>query len=89
MDFPNAGNELHHLGWNACSSHLCPWASNAHAERRYLIVPGTASSRIHVLDTGPDPRRPELVKVIEPEELARRWATRRRTRCTAVPTAST
>ena len=42
VDFPNAGNELHHLGWNACSSHLCPWASNAHAERRYLIVPGTA-----------------------------------------------
>ena len=24
VDFPNAGNELHHLGWNACSSHLCP-----------------------------------------------------------------
>jgi methanethiol oxidase len=71
VDFPTAGNELHHLGWNACSSHLCPWAANAHAERRYLIVPGTASSRIHVLDTGPDPRRPELVKVIEPEELAR------------------
>src|SRR4051812_4664417 len=38
VDFPNAGNELHHLGWNACSSHLCPWATNAHAERRYLIV---------------------------------------------------
>ena len=72
VEFPDAGNELHHLGWNACSSHLCPWASNAHVERRYLIVPGTGSSRIHIMDTGPDPRRPELVKVIEPEELTRR-----------------
>jgi methanethiol oxidase len=72
VEFPDVGNELHHLGWNACSSHLCPWASNAHAERRYLIVPGTGSSRIHVLDTRPDPRRPELVRVIQPEELARK-----------------
>jgi methanethiol oxidase len=72
VELPNVGNELHHLGWNACSSHLCPWAPDAHAERRYLIVPGTGSSRIHVIDTKPNPRRPELVKVIEPEELARR-----------------
>ena len=72
VEFPDVGNELHHLGWNACSSHLCPWASNAHVERRYLIVPGIGSSRIHIIDTKPDPRRPELVKVIEPEELARR-----------------
>ena len=72
VDFPNAGNELHHLGWNACSSHLCPWAANAHVERRYLVVPGTSSSRIHIVDTKAGTRRPELVKVIEPEDLARR-----------------
>jgi methanethiol oxidase len=72
VELPDVGNELHHLGWNACSSHLCPWAPDAHAERRYLIVPGTGSSRIHVIDTKPNPRRPELVKVIQPEELARR-----------------
>ena len=70
-DFPNGGNELHHFGWNACSSHLCGFAPNAHAERRYLIVPGTGSSRIHVLDTKPDPRNPQLVKVIEGEEVMR------------------
>jgi len=57
-DFPHGGNELHHFGWNACSSHLCPYAPNAHVERRYLVVPGTHSSRIHVLDTKPDPRQP-------------------------------
>ena len=69
VDFPHGGNELHHFGWNACSSHLCPWAPNAHVERRYLVVPGTASSRIHVVDTKPDPRHPTLVKVIEGEEV--------------------
>ena len=67
--FPNGGNELHHFGWNACSSCLCPYAPHAHVERRYLVVPGTNSSRIHILDTKPDPRQPSLVKVIEPEEV--------------------
>ena len=41
-------------------------------ERRYLIVPGIISSRIHILDTKPDPRRPKVVKVIEPETVAQR-----------------
>src|SRR5215207_5821029 len=71
-DFPQGGNELHHFGWNACSSHLCPYAPYAHAERRYLVVPGTHSSRIHVVDTKPDPRAPRLVKVIEGEEVMKK-----------------
>jgi methanethiol oxidase len=70
FDMPNRGDELHHFGWNACSASLCPWAPHPHVERRYLIVPGFNSSRIHILDTKADPRRPELVKVIEPETLA-------------------
>ncbi len=65
---PNAGDELHHFGWNACSSCLCPNAPHPHAERRYLVVPGLRSSRIHILDTKPDPRKPKIVKVIEPED---------------------
>ncbi|MGN6318985.1 selenium-binding family protein [Trinickia sp.] len=69
---PNTGDELHHFGWNACSSHLCPNAPHAHSERRYLIVPGLRSSRIHVLDTKPDPRRPRMVRVLEPDEVARK-----------------
>jgi methanethiol oxidase len=72
LDFPNGGNELHHFGWNACSSHLCGYAPNPHMERRYLVVPGTHSSRIHVVDTKPDPRRPRLVKVIEGDEVMRK-----------------
>jgi selenium-binding protein 1 len=72
LEFPNGGNELHHFGWNACSSHLCGYAPNPHMERRYLVVPGTHSSRIHIVDTQPDSRRPRLVKVIEGEEVMRK-----------------
>ena len=67
---PNTGDELHHFGWNACSSCLCPNAPHPHVERRFLVVPGLRSSRIHILDTKPDPRKPKIVKVIEPEEIA-------------------
>jgi len=69
-DMPNAGDELHHFGWNACSSCLCPNAPHPHTERRYLVVPGLRSSRMYILDTKPDPKKPKIVKVIEPEELA-------------------
>jgi len=60
---PNIGDELHHYGWNACSS-----ACHSRLARDKLIVPGFRSSRIHVLDVT-DPREPRLDKVIEPEEL--------------------
>lgn len=69
VDMPYAGDELHHFGWNACSSALCPYAPHPHLERRYLIVPGLRSSRIYIFDTQPDPRKPHLIKTIEPEEV--------------------
>ncbi|HKQ90145.1 MAG TPA: selenium-binding family protein [Blastocatellia bacterium] len=72
VNMPMAGDELHHFGWNACSSALCPYAPHPHIERRYLVVPGMRSSRIHILDTKPDPREPKIVKVIEPEDLMKR-----------------
>src|ERR1700730_2732391 len=72
VEMPNVGDELHHFGWNACSSALCPYAPHPHVERRYLIVPGLRSSRIHIIDTKPDPRNPKSVKVIEPQEIADR-----------------
>ena len=58
VDMPGAGDELHHFGWNACSSCLCPYSPHPHMQRRYLVVPGMRSSRIHILDTQPDPRKP-------------------------------
>jgi selenium-binding protein 1 len=70
LDMPNVGDELHHFGWNACSSALCPWAAHPHVERRYFLVPGLRSSRIHIVDVKDDPRAPKLAKVIEPDELA-------------------
>jgi len=70
LDLPNTGDELHHFGWNACSSCLCPNAPHPHVERRYLIAPGLRSSRVYVIDTKPDPKNPKFFKIIEPEELA-------------------
>jgi selenium-binding protein 1 len=72
-DLPSGGNELHHFGWNACSSAL---KHSGHdmgpdgLQRRFLLLPGLRSSRIHVYDTQPDPRSPRLHKTIEAAELA-------------------
>ncbi len=60
---PNVGDELHHFGWNRCSS-ACHGPDRSH-----LIVPGFRSSRIHIVNVADDPRRPRIEKVIEPEEL--------------------
>ena len=38
VEMPGAGDELHHFGWNACSSCLCPNMPHPHVERRYLIA---------------------------------------------------
>jgi len=64
IEMPTKGDELHHFGWNACSSSC----HTEGLERRYLVVPGNRSSRIHVIDTE-DREQPELVKVIEPEDV--------------------
>ena len=62
---PNVGDELHHYGWNRCSS-ACHGPDRSH-----LILPGFRSSRVHVVNVADDPRRPRIEKVIEPEELVR------------------
>ena len=69
---PYTGDEFHHFGWNACSSALSPLDGDPFLERRYLIVPGMRSSRIYIVDTKPDPTRPTIAKVIEPEEVKRK-----------------
>ncbi|MFL5240794.1 MAG: selenium-binding protein SBP56-related protein [Gemmataceae bacterium] len=65
LPMPNVGDELHHFGWNACA--------NCHGQRarRYLIIPGLVSSRIHIVDTA-TPEKPKLHKVIEPDEIIRK-----------------
>jgi methanethiol oxidase len=64
LEMPNVGDELHHYGWNACSS--CH--GDTTKRRRFLVLPGLRSSRIHIVDTA-DPQAPKLHKVIEPEEI--------------------
>ncbi len=62
---PNVGDELHHFGWNRCSS-ACHGPDRSH-----LIVPGFRSSRVHVLNVADDPRRPTIERVIEPDGARR------------------
>jgi selenium-binding protein 1 len=63
VELDETGDELHHFGWNACGSMLCPYGDPT-IERGCLIVPGLRSSDVYVLDTKPDPRRPRIVKKI-------------------------
>ena len=58
------GDELHHSGWNACSS--CH--GDASKARRYLILPGVRTANINVVDTA-DPRAPKLHRVIPGDEI--------------------
>src|SRR5437879_8183894 len=62
---PEVGDELHHFGWNRCSS-ACHGPDRSH-----LILPGFRSSRINIVNVADDPRRPQLEKVIEPDEIVR------------------
>ena len=65
LEMPGIGDELHHMGWNACSS--CH--HDATKERRYLIVPGVRSTNLHIIDCADDPKKPRLHKVIEGAEI--------------------
>ena len=62
---PYVGDELHHFGWNRCSS-ACHGPDRSH-----LIVPGFRSSRVYVVNVADDPLRPQIEKVIEPDEIER------------------
>jgi selenium-binding protein 1 len=72
VEFPGLGDEVHHFDRNACGSALCLSSAHPHLERRYLLVPTLRTSRIYVLDTKPDPTRPQLVKTVEASEVASR-----------------
>lgn len=65
LAMPYIGDELHHFGWNACSSCY----DDATKSRRFLVIPALRSSRIYILDTA-DAKAPKIHKVIEPEEIA-------------------
>jgi selenium-binding protein 1 len=62
---PYVGDELHHFGWNRCSS-ACHGPDRSH-----LIIPGFRSSRVYVVNVADDPLRPQIEKVIAPEEIVK------------------
>ena len=82
---PNAGDELHHFGWNACCS------ASARTRRIRMSSGAIWSCRACALRASifsirsPTRGSPKIVKVIEPEEVPTRPATRVRTRCIAAP----
>jgi selenium-binding protein 1 len=65
---PNIGDELHHMGWNACSS--CH--DDTEMARKYLLLPGVRSNNIYVVDTATDPLAPRIHTVIDGVRLSPR-----------------
>uniref|UniRef100_A0A8C3ART5 Methanethiol oxidase n=1 Tax=Cyclopterus lumpus TaxID=8103 RepID=A0A8C3ART5_CYCLU len=65
LPMPNLRDELHHSGWNACSSCF----GDASKTRNRLILPSLISSRVYVVDVGTDPRAPQIHKVVEPVDM--------------------
>ena len=68
LPMPNIGDELHHSGWNACSSCHC----DSSKERKYLILPGVRTSNFYIIDTKTDPKAPSLFKVVDGEEVKKK-----------------
>lgn len=65
LRMPYVGDELHHSGWNICSScHGKP------CKRDTLVLPCMISDRVYFIDTT-DERAPTLRKVLEPAEAHR------------------
>uniref|UniRef100_A0A1I7U2T7 Vacuolar protein sorting-associated protein 62 n=1 Tax=Caenorhabditis tropicalis TaxID=1561998 RepID=A0A1I7U2T7_9PELO len=64
VDVPNIGDEVHHTGWNACSS--CH--DKATEKRSHLIVPCLNSDRIYIINVE-KPRGIYLQHTIEPSKL--------------------
>jgi len=65
LKFPYLGDEIHHTGWNACSSCY----DDPSRSRSRLIVPALGSDRVYIVDVKTDPLKPKLDKVIEPWEV--------------------
>ncbi|XP_066595810.1 methanethiol oxidase [Prorops nasuta] len=63
LRMPNVGDELHHSGWNACSS--CHGTSR---KRDTMVLPSLMSDRVYLVDVTNE-KTPTIKKVIEPEEM--------------------
>ncbi|KDD73899.1 selenium binding protein SBP56 [Helicosporidium sp. ATCC 50920] len=61
------GDELHHSGWNACSSCF----GDSSKSRNKLILPALGSGRVYAVDVATNPRAPRLSHVAEPEDIVK------------------
>uniref|UniRef100_A0A2K6UMG7 Methanethiol oxidase n=1 Tax=Saimiri boliviensis boliviensis TaxID=39432 RepID=A0A2K6UMG7_SAIBB len=66
LPMPNLKDELHHSGWNACSSCF----GDGTKSRTKLVLPSLISSRIYVVDVGSEPRAPKLHKACLPGTIS-------------------
>ncbi|KAG2442933.1 hypothetical protein HXX76_003009 [Chlamydomonas incerta] len=66
LPMPHLGDELHHSGWNSCSScHADPGAP----KRKLLVLPALGTGRVYGVDTLTDPRAPRIAATAEPEDI--------------------
>jgi len=64
------GDELHHSGWNACSScYYVDENSKTVPKRDRLVLPALNSDFVYILDVVTDPRKPEIIKTIDADVL--------------------
>jgi selenium-binding protein 1 len=64
---PYVGDEIHHSGWNSCSSCF----DDPTKRRNRFVLPCLHSDRIYILDVGTEPRAPRMFKVIEGIDVRR------------------
>nr|ACZ65578.1 selenium-binding protein [Haliotis discus hannai] len=62
---PYVADELHHTGWNACSSCY----DDASKTRNRMVLPCINSDRVYIVDTGTYPRSPSIHKIVQPSEV--------------------
>jgi selenium-binding protein 1 len=67
LEMPYVGDELHHTGWNACSSCFTDFPNED--KRRFLVLPGVKSNRVYFVDTSVE-REPKIHTIVEPKEIA-------------------
>ena len=57
---PIVGDELHHMGWNACSSCRDKPGVRTH---NYLVLGAVLSGNVYFVDVKTDPKAPRIFKV--------------------------
>lgn len=65
LELPNMNDEVHHTGWNACSSCF----GDPTKKRNLFILPGLISSRLYSVDVETNPKAPKIFKASSLQQL--------------------